>query len=47
MWSRKVWKAVGGLGDEGFPASDPVLSRWMFTAMAVRTCCRWALGCPR
>lgn len=47
FWSRKVWKAVGGLGEEGSAVADWLLSRSMFTAMAVSTCCRWAFGCPR
>lgn len=46
-WSGKVWKAVGGLDEEGSPVADWPLSRSMCTAMAVSTCCRWALGCPR
>lgn len=46
FWSRKVWKAVGGLGEGVSWGTDRVPSRSMFTAMAVRTCCRWAFGCP-
>jgi hypothetical protein len=46
-WSRKVWKAVGGLGGEGSSIAGRPLSRSMFTAMAVNTCCRCAFACPR
>jgi transposase len=46
-WSRKVWKAVGGLAGEVSAVPDRALRRSIFTAMAVRTCCRWALGSVR
>ncbi|WP_405000749.1 DUF317 domain-containing protein [Kitasatospora cathayae] len=45
--SRKVWKAVGGLGDGASSVTGRPLSRSMLTAMAVSTCCRWAFGWSR
>lgn len=38
-WSRRVWKAVGGLAGEVSSVADRALRRSMFTAMAVSVPC--------